>query len=308
MVVCRRLCWVGFGCAVIETFCFGPGRGQWSGTRSAALSLPRFPRPDGLHALRRANREGLFQCRDRAESGKELSDEELFWNREYGPGGSFEFWSLERPKLEIERLCSELQELNGLSAVILGCGLGLDVAHLAGAARAACPCEERDAVVVGGVDFAWAAIKAARKEYSGTAGCFFYHADACELPEPSVPLDLLIDNTIFQNVYRSGCLEDYLRALKRISTPGRTLLHLNLMSREGIESRPEFQKDMELLNLPLLRQHEILDALSGWQICNCREGHYDLNPEAVGFKGEAFYSPTTTSPGIPSWCITALRS
>ncbi|CAK8994319.1 unnamed protein product [Durusdinium trenchii] len=290
MVVCRRLCWVGFGCAVIETFCFGPGRGQWSGTRSAALSLPRFPRPDGLHALRRANREGLFQCRDRAESGKELSDEELFWNREYGPGGSFEFWSLERPKLEIERLCSELQELNGLSAVILGCGLGLDVAHLAGAARAACPCE------------------AARKEYSGTAGCFFYHADACELPEPSVPLDLLIDNTIFQNVYRSGCLEDYLRALKRISTPGRTLLHLNLMSREGIESRPEFQKDMELLNLPLLRQHEILDALSGWQICNCREGHYDLNPEAVGFKGEAFYSPTTTSPGIPSWCITALRS
>ena len=34
---------------------------------------------------------------------------------------------------------------------------------------------------------------------------------------------------------------------------------------------------LRLLNLPLLRQHEILDALSGWQICNCREaGQPDL--------------------------------
>lgn len=36
------------------------------------------------------------------------------------------------------------------------------------------------------------------------AGCFFYHADVCELPAPSVPLDMVIDNTVFQNVFRTG--------------------------------------------------------------------------------------------------------
>ena len=36
------------------------------------------------------------------------------------------------------------------------------------------------------------------------AGCFFYHADVCDLPAPSVPLDMVIDNTVFQNVFRTG--------------------------------------------------------------------------------------------------------
>ena len=49
------------------------------------------------------------------------------------------------------------------------------VAHLAGAARAACPCEERDAVVVAGVDFAWAAIKATSRKPRGEGGDWVKH-------------------------------------------------------------------------------------------------------------------------------------
>ena len=58
-------------------------------------------------------------------------------HREYGPGGAYEFWSLGEPKVEIAKLCTELEAVlnlrrrrfrrqDGLSALILGCGLGLD--------------------------------------------------------------------------------------------------------------------------------------------------------------------------------------
>ncbi|CAL1147167.1 unnamed protein product [Cladocopium goreaui] len=254
------------------------------------------------------HRQGLFQCEDRVNSGKELGEEELLWSREYASGGAYQFWSLGQPKVEIENLCSELKQLEefeGFSAVILGCGLGLDVAHLASAA--AVNAVNGSAVVVGGVDFAWKAIEVARSQH-GAAGCFFYHADVCELPAPSVPLDMVIDNTVFQNVFRSGRLEEYLETLTRISTEGHTLLHLNLMSREGVEQRPQFREAMEQLNLPLLTRDEILGALGDqWQVTDCREGHYDLKPEGAGLQCDAFYSLDSPTPGIPSWCIKALR-
>eukprot|EP00434_Breviolum_minutum_P045148 symbB.v1.2.040415.t1/scaffold7215.1/size12605/1 len=134
--------------------------------KQRTLSPPWIARSgQQLEGLRRAHREGLFDCQDRCLSGQELGEEELLWSREYGPGGAYEFWSLGQPKVEIENLCHELQleELQGFSAVILGCGLGLDVAHLARRATGA-----SDTLAVCGVDFAWAAIKAARSNHKDT--------------------------------------------------------------------------------------------------------------------------------------------
>ncbi|CAE7597716.1 Ankrd7 [Symbiodinium microadriaticum] len=260
---------------------------------------------DGRH------RDGVFQVRDRFDAGAELGEEEMSWTREYGEGGSFPFWSLGQPKVEIRRLAAALEEAsgNGLAAVVLGCGLGLDVAYLAKAGKASA------LTAVAGVDFAWPAIQEARRQHgdsgqAGRAACFFHHFDVCELPAPTVPLDLIIDNTVFQNVHRSGRFDAYLESLCRISTPGHTVLHLNLMSREGMEAREEFGESMEYLNLPLLRRADISTALNPelWEIWEVREGHYDLKPEGAGFECEAFYTfGGKSTPGIPSWCVVAAR-
>ncbi|CAE7824460.1 Ankrd7 [Symbiodinium sp. CCMP2456] len=268
----------------------------------------RWARSDRSSNLERAHRDGLFQVRDRFDAGAELGEEEMSWTREYGEGGSFPFWSLGQPKAEIRRLAAGLEEAsgNGLAAVVLGCGLGLDVAYLAKAGKTSA------LTAVAGVDFAWPAIQEARRQHgdSGRAGCFFHHFDVCELPAPTVPLDFIIDNTVFQNVHRSGRFDTYLESLCRISTPGHTVLHLNLMSREGMESREEFGESMEYLNLPLLRRSEISTALKPelWEIWEVREGHYDLKPEGAGFECEAFYTfGGKSTPGIPSWCVVAAR-
>ncbi|CAJ1365337.1 unnamed protein product [Effrenium voratum] len=102
----------------------------WS--RPFALPGPGWDFPGRREALRHANRAGLFsKLLDRYELGSELSEEELFWSREYGPGGSYEFWSLGEPKLEIESLAEQLTDIDGFSALVLGCGLGMDVSWLA---------------------------------------------------------------------------------------------------------------------------------------------------------------------------------
>ncbi|CAE6936338.1 Ankrd7 [Symbiodinium natans] len=272
-------------------------RGRWTGDHRS-------------DSLQRAHREGLFRVTDRFDAGAQLGEEEMLWSREYGEDGSFNFWSLGRPKVEIQKLAAELQEAagenDGLTAVVLGCGLGLDVSYLA---REACKSTSSTMTAVAGVDFALPAIQEARRQHS-SAGCFFHHADVCELPAPTVPLDLVVDNTVFQNTYRSGRFEEYLDTLSRISTPGHTMLHLNLMSREGIEAREEFDESMEYLNLPLLCRSDICAALKPeiWEIWQIREGHYDLNPEGAGFECEAFHTfGGNSSPGIPSWCVVAAR-
>ena len=108
--------------------------------------------------------------------------------REYGPGGAYEFWSLGKPKVEIAKLCPELEAVVNVtlawisaSGWAVGPYFGLrpgarrpslrssarstaeQVAYLARAKSA-------ETTVVAGVDFAWAAIQAARREYNGTAG------------------------------------------------------------------------------------------------------------------------------------------
>ncbi|CAE7254375.1 ANK2 [Symbiodinium sp. CCMP2592] len=246
-----------------------------SGQRALGQRLRgRWVTSDRCSNLEKAHRDGLFQVRDRFDAGAELGEEEMSWTREYGESGSFPFWSLGQPKAEIRRLAAALEEASGdgLAAVVLGCGLGLDVSYLAKAGKTS------SLTAVAGVDFAWPAIQA--------AGCFFHHFDVCELPAPTVPLDLIIDNTVFQNVHRSGRFEAYLESLCRISTPGHTVLHLNLMSREGMEAREEFAESMEYLNLPLLRRKDITTALKPelWEIWEVREGQYDLKPEGAGFE------------------------
>eukprot|EP00439_Symbiodinium_sp_Y106_P033078 s1037_g3.t4 len=278
-----------------------------SGQRALGQRLRgRWARSDRCSNLEKAHRDGLFQVRDRFDAGAELGEEEMSWTREYGESGSFPFWSLDQPKAEIRRLAAALEEASGdgLAAVVLGCGLGLDVSYLAKAGKTS------TLTAVAGVDFAWPAIQEARRQHGGhtgqAAGCVFHHFDVCELPAPTVPLDLIIDNTVFQNVHRSGRFEAYLDSLCRISTPGHTVLHLNLMSREGMEAREEFAESMEYLNLPLLRRKDISSALKPelWEIWEVREGHYDLKPEGAGFECEAFYTfGGKSTPGIPSWLL-----
>eukprot|EP00930_Biecheleria_cincta_P072041 TRINITY_DN59485_c0_g1_i1.p1 TRINITY_DN59485_c0_g1~~TRINITY_DN59485_c0_g1_i1.p1 ORF type:complete len:326 (-),score=49.42 TRINITY_DN59485_c0_g1_i1:269-1246(-) len=261
--------------------------------------------PGRSEALETASQRGLFDICDRYAEGAALGDEELFWSREYSEDGTYKFWSLGSPKMELQRLAKSLSlqmaDGKGLSAVLLGCGLGLDVEYMASLDPAAS--------AVAGVDFALPAIKRARKAYGSSAGVFFHHANVCDLPRPVTPLDLVIDNTVFQNLCRSGSLDSYLAMLRRISLPGHTVLHLNVMSQEGIESRPEFAEGMEYLNLPLTRKEVICEALGeDWQLLECREGSYDLQPEAVGITCDAFYSfGSKEIPCIPSWCVLAVK-
>ncbi|CAE7665087.1 Ankrd7 [Symbiodinium necroappetens] len=204
-------------------------RGRWAGS-------------DRSSNLQRAHRDGVFQVRDRFDAGAELGEEEMSWTREYGEGGSFPFWSLGQPKVEIRRLAAALEEAsgNGLAAVVLGCGLGLDVAYLAKAGKASA------LTAVAGVDFAWPAIQEARRQHgdsgqAGRAACFFHHFDVCELPAPTVPLDLIIDNTVFQNVHRSGRFDAYLESLCRISTPGLPLSCVTACV--GLSAIPSLQRE-----------------------------------------------------------------
>jgi len=262
--------------------------------------------PGRRQRLQEASANGLFKIEDR--SGDILSEEELMWNQQYGPDGSYEFWSLGYPKKELVHLTNILRfPDDGLSVVVLGCGLGVEVDHIACKAQtASSPGGTR---LVAGVDFALTAVESARGSFGDTPGVTFYHADVCDLPSPSAPLDLIIDNTVFQNVHGSEGEDKYMEALRRLSLPGHTVLHLNLMSLEGIEGHPEFNSCMEYLNLPLMGKDAIFDAFStDWTIIDVREGLYDLKPEGAGFECDAFYSfGGKDTPGIPSWWILLLR-
>lgn len=259
--------------------------------------------PERRGLLEAARAEGLFQMPSRAGTGAVLSEEELMWTEQYGSGGAYMFWSVGYPKVELGRLLEELRlPEEGLAAVVLGSGLGLEVDHLARSAPGL-PC-------VAGVDFALPAVERARASFGQTAGASFYHGDVFDLPPPSMPLDLVVDNTVFQNVHGGEGEPRYLEALRRISKPGHTVLHLNLMSREGVESRPAFKPCLEFLDLPLLREAEIERAFSkDWRVLACREGVYDLNPEAAEIPAsEAFYSfGGQRTPGIPSWWLLLAR-
>ncbi|CAK0894706.1 unnamed protein product [Prorocentrum cordatum] len=242
------------------------------------------------------------------------------WTREYSPGGAWQFWSLGRPKKEIVRLVEDASfPADGLSAVVLGCGVGVEVDYLArragaGAAAAAAGMAARaPANCVAGVDFALPAVQRARDSYGATDGAFFHHADVLRLPAPRAPLDLVVDNTVLQNVLRGedGDLDRYLGALRRISLPGHTVLNVNLMSQEGFLQQPGFAECGEALNLPLVRAEQISAALGGdWEVLDQREGLYDLSPEAVGIECEAFYEfGGSATPGIPShWLLLRRRA
>lgn len=230
------------------------------------------------------------------------------WTGEYASGGAYEFWSLGQPKRDFVQLVSALPvPEEGMTAAILGCGLGLEVDFLARAARNRT--SEEALHTIAGVDFASTAIDSAREAFGQTPGAFFYHADVCELPPPTGPLDLLVDNTVFQNVHGTDHEQPYLEALRRASTPGHTVLHLNLMSQEGVARRPALAACMEGLSLPLQRRGEILEAFSrDWELLCAHEGLYDLRPEGAGFECGAFYEyGGHSTPGIPSWWMLLLR-
>jgi len=260
--------------------------------------------------LESAHSAGLFEVSCR--KGKVLKNHELMWSNEYLEEGSYKFWSLGFPKKNFKELVHALDvPSQGLTVAILGCGLGVEVDYLArqfygDGASLSGKC------AVAGIDFAATAIDQAKRDFGNTPGAFFYHADVTELQPPMAPLDLVIDNTVFQNV-RSNEGDrgevSYLKALSRISTPGHTVLYLNLMSKEGVKRRPEFAECMKELELPLIKKKQIVQAFSSdWTVHSITEGLYDLRPEGAGLECPAFYTyGGAATPGIPSWSVLLLR-
>lgn len=258
--------------------------------------------PARADKLSEATRCGMFRWSSKA--GAYLSEEELMWTQMYGEDGPYEFWSVGYPKKEIVQLTRDLEfPSEGLAAAVLGCGVGVEVDYLARRASAS------GSSCIAGIDFALPAIEKARRDFGHTEGAVFYHGDVCDLPAPSSTLDLVIDNTVFQNVHGTESEAGYLDALRRIATAGHTVLHLNLMSREGMEGRSEFRPCLEDLDLPLLSKAEILEAFdSDWEVLDIREGLYDLKPEAAGVECPAFYEfGGERTPGIPSWWLMLRR-
>eukprot|EP00929_Paragymnodinium_shiwhaense_P102632 TRINITY_DN65840_c0_g1_i1.p1 TRINITY_DN65840_c0_g1~~TRINITY_DN65840_c0_g1_i1.p1 ORF type:complete len:337 (+),score=55.45 TRINITY_DN65840_c0_g1_i1:112-1122(+) len=279
--------------------------GHWTGE-----FLPMWEKlPDRAEGLRAARAKGLFEQggAETMQATEQLSDDETMWTKEYAEDGNYKFWSLGQPKKEFVELLKEASyPASGLSAAVLGCGLGVEADYLA---RQAASSSETGMHAVAGVDIAATAIKKAAAAFGSTAGLEFYHMDVCKLPAPTIPLDVIVDNTVFQNMDAEQ-LPGYLDALRRISTPGHTALHLNLMSEEGIAKRySEFKSCFDYVNLPLVRKRHILDAFSAdWDVLEIREGVYDLRPEAAGFECQAFYDyGGADTPGIPSWWLILRR-
>lgn len=264
--------------------------------------------PQRRQHLQEARRVGIFPWHD---SFDHMKDANMIaqWDEDYNMNIS-KLWSLGFPKAEVVKLLAELKfPEEGFTAAVLGSGLGVEVAYIAKRTNER-PGQQSS---VAGVDFSQTAVDHAKRDFGQTPGASFYLEDVSNLKEPSVPLDLVIDNTVFQNMYRQGQQEPYLKALTRISKPGHTVLNLNLMSKEGVEGRKEFKDCLRGFGkkLPLTSIQAIKTAFSAdWQILRIRESIYDLDP-AAHRNCDVFerYGKSTksNSTGIPSWSVMLLR-
>lgn len=270
--------------------------------------------PEHAARVAEAREKGLFHIADRALSRNDPDD--AAWDQMYRDGDD-SLWSLGSPKKELVRVFKEarraktpsrldapvdpfsiLPPAEGLLAVVLGSGRGVEVDYLARGADNA-----TSAMVVAGIDFSITAIRHARKTFKSTPGAFFHASSVCDVPAPrSGPLDLIVDNTVYQNTRLSGGLSCYMKALRRFSAPGRTALIANFMSEDGVLARPGLKKILDDggLTLPLNRREDILREFApDWRLVWIKESIYDLDVEGC--------TACDAEGGIPSWSALFVR-
>jgi hypothetical protein len=246
--------------------------------------------------IKLAREIGLFEdVTMRRPTSLRKNDAARDWDSKY-KGEDSTLWSLRKPKVDLVKILAEKRCLTppstGLVSVLLGCGEGYEIDYMLRWAGGES--------IVAGVDFAESAVQYAREAFR-QPGAFFYHSDVCDLPVPTVPVDLIVDNTVWQNVRRNGQALCYRDTLRRLSSPGRTVLYLNMMNAEGVRNKNLLgELKTAKLSLPLNERAWLEEAFSpDWRLEWLREGIYDLNiPTCKACQAMG---------GIPSWSAMLVR-
>ena len=249
-----------------------------------------------------AVRDGNEVFIDRVVTKAALLDDTALWEGMYKKGMHTIWATTAAPKADLAQLfataaCLPTRPYGGLVSVVLGCGHGVEVDFLANVALGGDN-------IAAGVDLAPSAIKEAQNKFTSLR-TRFYQANVCELPVPELPIDLIVDNTVWQNLREQpDKLQCYQEALRRISIPGVTMLFLTMMSSEGVAARTDLARCVKGTHLPLTTRGELLEAFDvDWAFEYVREGLYELDSSAAGIDCPAIRE----SGGIPSWTALAVR-
>jgi SAM-dependent methyltransferase len=174
------------------------------------------------------------------------------WEQRYQQGDTP--WDTGRPSSELIRVVAA-EGIAPCRAVDLGCGRGANTLWLAK--------QGFDAV---GVDISARAIEqaSARAAQSGVQASFVV-ADLAAGPDLGTPFRFFFDRGCYHVLRRDGNLDDYLRTLKRLTTPDAVGLVLAGNAREKHEPGP-----------PVVTEEEIRTDLGPlFQIVRLREMRFD---------------------------------